>query len=193
VLAVRRSVDLIPSIEVHDLATLAAYALSHVSLNKEDWGEIARRHGVDASALMRAGGSTRPNAEHIKGLRTLDPLGLVKATIEALLLRQAQAARDYEPDNYHSAGPDPVFKLYTGDQSSITVPAAPTPPTFAPVGIVGVVGGLAVDPATGDDDNAEEDPTVDASIDQDAATEEEYIAEDDAMEDTPSSGTDDDA
>ena len=193
VLAVRRSVDLIPSIEVHDLATLAAYSLSHVSLNKEDWGEIARRHGVDAGALMRAGGSTRPRADHIKGLRTLDPLGLVKATIEALLLRQAQAARDYEPDNDHSAGPDPVFKLYTGDQTSITAPAAPTPPTFAPVGIVGVVGGLAVDPATGDDDNAEEDPTVDASIDQDAAIEEEYIAEDDAMEDTPSSGTDDDA
>jgi len=115
VLAVRRSVDLIPSIGVHDLATLAAYSLSHVSLNKEDWGEIARRHGVDAGALMRAGGSTRPSADHIKGLRTLDPLGLVKATVEALLIRQAQAARDYEPDNYHSAGPDPVFKLYTGD------------------------------------------------------------------------------
>jgi len=115
VLAVRRAVDLIPSIEVHDLATLAAYSLSHVSLNKEDWGEIARRHGVDTGALMRAGGSTRPSADHIKGLRTLDPLGLVKATVEALLIRQAQAARDYEPDNHYSAGPDPVFKLYTGD------------------------------------------------------------------------------
>jgi len=131
VLAVRRSVDLIASIEVHDLATLAAYSLSHVSLNKEDWGEIARRHGVDAGALMRAGGSTRPSADHIKGLRTLDPLGLVKATVEALLLRQAQAARDYEPDNHDSAGPDPVFKLYTGDQTSATVPPAPLPPTFA--------------------------------------------------------------
>jgi len=159
VLAVRRSVDLIPSIGVHDLATLAAYALSYVSLNKEDWGEIARRHGVDAGALMRAGGSTRPRADHIKGLRTLDPLGLVKATIEALLIRQAQAARDYEPDNYHSAGPDPVFKLYTGCQTSATTPAATTPPTFAPVG---GVGGLAVEPTTGDDDNAEEDPDQDA-------------------------------
>jgi len=126
-LAVRRAVDLIPSIEVHDLATLAAYTLAHVSLNKEDWGEIARRHGVDAGALMRAGGSTRPSAEHIKDLRKLDPLGLVKATIEALLIRQAQAARNYEPDNYHSAGPDPVFKLYTGDQTS-----APPPPRALP-------------------------------------------------------------
>ncbi len=60
-----------------------------MSLGKEDWGEIARRHDVDVAALMRAGGSTRPSADHIKELRTLDPLGLVKATIEALLLRQA--------------------------------------------------------------------------------------------------------
>jgi len=190
VLAVRRSVDLIPSIGVHDLATLAAYSLSHVSLNKEEWGEIARRHGVDAGALMRAGGSTRPRADHIKGLRTLDPLGLVKATVEALLIRQAQAARDDEPDNDHSAGPDAVFKLYTGDQTSATVPSAPLPPTFAPVG---VGGGIADDPATGDDETAEEDPAADASMDQDAATEEERIAEDAAIEDTPSSRTDDDA
>ncbi len=137
VLAVRRSVDLIPSIGVHDLATLAAYTLVTVSLGKEDWGEIARRHNVDAAALMRAGGSTRPSADHIKELRTLNPLGLVKATIEALLIRQAQAARDYEPDNHYSAGPDPVFKLYTGDQTSATVPPAPLPPTFAPGGGIG--------------------------------------------------------
>ena len=191
VLAVRRSVDLIPSIGVHDLATLAAYSLSTVSLNKEDWGEIARRHGVDAGALMCAGGSTRPRADHIKGLRTLDPLGLVKATVEALLIRQAQAARDYEPDNYHSAGPDPVFKLYTGDQTSATVPSAPLPPTFAPVGVVGeIVPALA----TGADEITEEDPAA-VSMDHDAATEEvdEDIAEDDATEHAPSSGTDDDA
>jgi len=127
-LAVRRAVDLIANVEAHDLATLAAYTLAHVSLHKEDWGEIARRHGVDAAALMRAGGSTRPSADHIKGLRTLDPLGLVKATVEALLIRQAQAARDDEPDNHYSAGPDPVFKLYTGDQTS----APPTPPALCP-------------------------------------------------------------
>jgi len=190
VLAVRRAVDLIPSIEVHDLATLAAYSLSHVSLNKEDWGEIARRHGVDTGALMRAGGSTRPSADHIKGLRTLDPLGLVKATVEALLIRQAQAARDYEPDNHYSAGPDPVFKLYTGDQTSATAPAALTPPTFAPVG---TVSGIAAESVMGDDDTTEEDPAAGASVDQDDATEEDRIAEDDAIEDTPSSGTDDDA
>jgi len=172
------------------MATLAAYSLAKISLNKEDWGEIARRHGVDAGALMRAGGSTRPRADHIKGLRTLDPLGLVKATIEALLIRQAQAARDDEPDNDHSAGPDPVFKLYTGDQTSATVPSAPLPPIFAPVG---VGGGIADDPATGDDETTEEDPAADASMDQDAATEEERITEDDATEDTPSSGTNDDA
>jgi len=129
VLAVRRSVDLIANVEAHDLGTLAAYSLCKISLDKEDWGEIARRHGVDAGALMRAGGSTRPSAEHITGLRTLDPLGLVKATIEALLIRQAQAARDYEPDNHDSAGPDPIFKLYTGDQTSAPpAPSAPLPP-----------------------------------------------------------------
>jgi len=189
VLAVRRSVDLIANVEVHDLGTLAAYSLTTIRLDKEDWGEIARRHGVDAGALMRAGGSTRPSAEHIKELRTLDPLGLIKATIEALLIRQAQAARDDEPDNDHSVGPDPVFKLYTGDQTSATVPPASLPPTFAPVG---VVGGLAAEPATGDDETTEEDPAA-ASMDHDAATEEEYIAEDDATEDAPSSGTDDDA
>jgi len=127
-LAVRRVVDLIANVEAHDLATLAAYTLAHVSLNKEDWAEIARRHSVDAGALMRAGGSTRPSADHIKGLRTLDPLGLVKATVEALLLRQAQLARDYEPDNHYSTGPDPVFKLYTGDQTS----APPTMPALSP-------------------------------------------------------------
>jgi len=128
-LAVRRAVDMIANVEAHDLATLAAYTLSHVSLSKEEWGEIARRHSVDVAALMRAGGSTRPSAAHITGLRTLDALGLVKATVEALLLRQAQAARDYEPDNHYSAGPDPVFKLYTGDQTSVS-PAlsAPTLP-----------------------------------------------------------------
>jgi len=189
VLAERRSVDLIANVEAHDLGTLAAYSLTKISLDKEDWGEIARRHGVDAGALMRAGGSTRPSAAHIKELRTLDPLGLIKATIEALLIRQAQAARDYEPDNDHSAGPDPVFKLYTGDQTSVTVPLASLPPTFAPVG---VVGGIAAEPATGDDETTEEDPAA-ASMDQDAATEEERIAEDDAIEDTPSSRTDDDA
>jgi len=134
VLAVRRSVDLIANVEVHDLATLAAYTLAHVSLPKEDWGEIARRHGVDAGALMRAGGSTHPRADHITGLRALDPLGLVKATVEALLIRQAQAARDYEPDNYHSAGPDPVFKLYTGDQTNAP-PTAPAPSTPPPHGV----------------------------------------------------------
>ncbi len=189
VLAVRRSVDLIANVEAHDLGTLAAYSLTKISLDKEDWGEIARRHGVDAGALMRAGGSTRPSAAHIKELRTLDPLGLIKATIEALLIRQAQAARDDEPDNDHSAGPDPVFKLYTGDQTSVTVPLASLPPTFAPVG---VGGGIADEPATGDDETTEEDPAA-ASMDQDAATEEERIAEDDAIEDTPSSRTDDDA
>ena len=63
-LAVRRAVDLIANVEAHDLATLAAYTLAHVSLPKEDWGEIARRHGVDAGALMRAGGSTHPRADH---------------------------------------------------------------------------------------------------------------------------------
>ncbi len=133
-LAVRRAVDLIANVEAHDLATLAAYTLAHVGLPKEDWTEIARRHGVDVGALMRAGGSTHPRAEHIKGLRTLDPLGLVKATIEALLLRQAHAARDYEPDNHDSVGPDPVFKLYTGDQTSAppTAPASP-PPAVADV------------------------------------------------------------
>jgi ParB/RepB/Spo0J family partition protein len=123
-LAVRSVVDLIATVEAHDLATLAAYTLAHVSLHKEDWAEIARRHGVDAGALMRAGGSAHPRAEHITGLRTLDPRGLVKATVEALLTRQAQAARDYEPDNHYSTGPDPVFKLYTGDQTS----APPMPP-----------------------------------------------------------------
>ncbi len=46
--------------------------------------------------------------------------------MEALLIRQAQAARDYEPDNHYSAGPDPVFKLYTGDQTS----APPPPPAL---------------------------------------------------------------
>ena len=127
-LAVRRTVNLIATVEAHDLATLAAYTLAHVSLPKEDWGEIARRHGVDAGALMRAGGSAHPRAEHITGLRTLDPLGLVKATVEALLLRQPQAARDYEPDNHYSAGPDSVFKLYTGDQTS----APPPPPALCP-------------------------------------------------------------
>jgi len=185
VLAVRRSVDLIPSIEAHDLAVLAAYTLSTVTLSKEDWGEIARRQGVDAGALMRVGGSTRPSADHIKGLRTLDPLGLVKATVEALLLRQAQAARDYEPDNDHSARPDPVFKLYTGCQTSATTPAATTPPTFAPVGGVGE---LAVEPTTGDDDNAEEDRDQDADIEDDA-TEGERIPEDDGKDAVPSLGT----
>ncbi len=133
-LAVRRAVDLIANVEAHDLATLAAYTLSHVSLSKEEWGEIARRQGVDVAALMRAGGSTRPSAAHITGLRALDPLGLVKATVEALLLRQAQAARDYEPDNHDSAGPDPVFKLYTGDQTS----APPTAPASPPPGVENV-------------------------------------------------------
>ncbi len=189
VLAVRRSVDLIANVEAHDLGTLAAYSLTKISLNKEDWGEIARRHGVDAGALMRVGGSTRPSADHIKELRRLDPLGLVKATIEALLLRQAQAARDYEPDNHYSAGPDPVFKLYTGDQTSAPVPAVPAPPTFAPVGVGGV--GLAVDPATGDDTTGEEDPAAeqdpngDAGIEGDV-TEGERILKDDAREAAPS-------
>ena len=164
-LAVRRAVDLIANVEAHDLAVLAAYTLAHVSLNKEEWGEIARRQGVDVTALMRAGGSTRPSADHIKGLRTLDPLGLVKATVEALLLRQAQAARNYEPDNHDSAGPDPVFKLYTGDQTSATMPPASLPPTFAPVG---GGGGIAAEPATRDDETTEEDPSDDASVDQDA-------------------------
>jgi ParB/RepB/Spo0J family partition protein len=59
VLAVRRAVDMIANVEAHDLATLAAYTLAHVSLHKEDWGEIARRHGVDAAALMRAALSRR--------------------------------------------------------------------------------------------------------------------------------------
>ncbi len=126
-LAVRRAVDLIANVEAHDLATLAAYTLSTVSLSKEEWGEIARRQGVDVAALMRAGGSTRPSAAHITGLRALDPLGLVKATVEALLIRQAQAARDDEPDNHDSAGPDPVFKLYTGDQTSALPPAPASP------------------------------------------------------------------
>ena len=149
---------------------------------------------MDAGALLRAGGSTRPRADHIKGLRTLDPLGLVKATIEALLIRQAQAARDYEPDNDHSAGPDPVFKLYTGDQTSATVPpttvppttvppttapvapVAPLPPTCAPVG-----GESMAARAPGDDDAAEEDPAAAEGVDQDAAREEEEDrAEDDA-------------
>jgi len=185
VLAVRRSVDLIANVEAHDLGTLAAYSLTKIVLDKEDWGEIARRHGVDAGALMRVGGSTRPSAAHIKELRTLDPLGLIKATIEALLIRQAQAARDYEPDNYHSAGPDPVFKLYTGDQTSTTMSPVSLPPTFAPVGVVGEI---VAAPATG----ADEDPAA-VSMDHDAATEEEDIAEDDATEHAPSSATDDDA
>jgi ParB/RepB/Spo0J family partition protein len=186
VLAVRRSVDLIANVEAHDLGTLAAYSLvATVGLSKEDWGEIARRHGVDAGALMRAGGATRPSADHIKALRTLDPLGLIKATIEALLIRQAQAARDYEPDNDHSAGPDPVFKLYTGDQTNVTASAAPTPPTFTHVG---VVDGLAVEPTTGDDDNAEEDPDQNADIEDDA-TEGERIPEDDGKDAVPSLGT----
>jgi len=63
-LAVRRVVDLIATVEAHDLATLAAYTLAHVSLHKEDWAEIARRHGVDAGALMRAGGSAHPRGAH---------------------------------------------------------------------------------------------------------------------------------
>jgi len=127
VLAVRRAVDMIPSVESCELGTLAAYALARISLGKEDWAEIARRHGVDAGALSRAGGAMRPSADTITALRRLDPLGLVKATVEALLIRQAQAARDYEPNDYRSAGPDPVFKLYTGDQTS-ALPASPLPP-----------------------------------------------------------------
>jgi len=83
-----------------------------------------------------------------------------------------------------------VFKLYTGDQTSATVPPAPLPPTVASVGIVG---GIAADPATGEGETTEEDPAAGVSIDQDAATEEERIAEDDAAEDTPSWGTGDDA
>ncbi len=188
-LAVRRSVDTIANVEAHDLATLAAYTLRTVSLGKEDWGEIARRHGVDAGALMHVGGSMCPGAAHIKALRTLDPLGLVKATIEALLIRQAQAARDYEPDNYHSAGPDPVFKLYTGDQTSAIVPQAPTLPTFASIG---AVGGSGAESATGDGETAEEVPTEE-HVDQDAASEEDERAQENATEDTLSSETGDNA
>ncbi len=164
-LAVRRSVDTIANVEAHDLATLAAYALRTVSLGQEDWGEIARRHAVDVGALMHVGGSMCPSAAHIKALRTLDPLGIVKATIEALLIRQAQAARDYEPDNYHSAGPDPVFKLYTGDQTSAPVPPAPVPPTFAPVD-VGAGSGATLE--TGDGETADEDADQDAPTEEDA-------------------------
>jgi len=83
-----------------------------------------------------------------------------------------------------------VFKLYTGDQTSATVPPAPLPPTFAPVG---TVSGITAEPATGADETTEEDPAADASMDQDDETEEERIAEDDAIEDTPSSVPDDDA
>ena len=76
------------------------------------------------------------------------------------------------------------------NQTSATVPPAPLPPTFAPVG---TVSGITAEPATGDDETTEEDPAAAASMDQDAATEEERITENDATEDTPSSGTDDDA
>jgi len=76
------------------------------------------------------------------------------------------------------------------NQTSATVPPAPLPPTFAPVG---TVSGITAEPATGDDETTEEDPDDGEDVDQDTVTEEERIAEDDAIEDTPSSGTDDDA
>ena len=42
------------TVEAHDLmAVLGAYTFSTVSVRKEEWGEIARRQGVDVAALMR--------------------------------------------------------------------------------------------------------------------------------------------
>jgi hypothetical protein len=84
---------------------LCAYTLTVKNVDREAVQEVIKRHGLRSfPATMPT-----PSREQIARLRQIEPVALVRYTLEALLLTQARRARDYDPGK---VGPDAMLALY---------------------------------------------------------------------------------
>lgn len=107
--AITRLVDQIANVDGIDVAALCAYTLTTPHVSDDAVRQVIRRHGLARFPAVE----TTPGTAQIEALRTLDPVEMVRYTLEALLLTQAMRARDYDPGKTRA---EPVLALYVPGQ-----------------------------------------------------------------------------
>jgi len=103
--AIERTIDMIPAVDTVDVAVLCAYTLTTDHVDRKAVEQVMTRHGLK---VFPSPAST-PTKGQIERLREIAPVDLVRYTLEALLLTQAERARDYDPGRTPA---DPVLALY---------------------------------------------------------------------------------
>ncbi len=97
--------DEIANMDGIDVAVLCAYTLTTAHVDHEAVGQVITRHGLRSFPSPEP----TPSARQIESLRAIEPVAVVRYTLEALLLTQARRARDYDPG---AVTADPVLALY---------------------------------------------------------------------------------
>ncbi len=105
VAAIERTIDMIPAVDGVDVAVLCAYTLTTQHVERAAIEQVVKRHGLESFTEVEP----TPTATQIERLRQIEPVQLVRYTLEALLLTQARRARDYDPGRER---PEPVLALY---------------------------------------------------------------------------------
>jgi len=105
VAAIERVIDMIANVDGIDVAVLCAYTLTTAHVDHEAVGQVITRHGLRSFPSPEP----TPSARQIESLRAIEPVAVVRYTLEALLLTQARRARDYDPG---AVTADPVLALY---------------------------------------------------------------------------------
>ena len=105
VAAIERTIDMIPAVDGVDVAVLCAYVLTSAHVHHAAVQHVMRRHGLTSFP----GPESTPTKGQIERLREIEAVSLVRYTLEALLLTQAERARDDDPGKMHA---DPVLSLY---------------------------------------------------------------------------------
>jgi len=76
-------------------------------------GQVITRHGLRSFPSPEP----TPSARQIESLRAIEPVSVVRYTLESLLLTQARRAQDYDPG---AVTADPVLALYLPGQAPET-------------------------------------------------------------------------
>lgn len=108
--AIERAADMIVNLDGIDIATLCAYTLTTAHVHQSALTQVMTRHGLARFPSPEP----VPSRQQIEGLRTLSPVEMVRYTLEALLVTQAERARDYDPGRTPA---DPVLGLYVPGQA----------------------------------------------------------------------------
>lgn len=105
VATIERTIDIIPAVDGVDVAVLCAYVLTNAHVHHEAVQQVMKRHGLASFP----GPEPVPTTGQIERLREIEAVALVRYTLEALLLTQAERARDLDPGKM---SPEAVLALY---------------------------------------------------------------------------------